>query len=318
MTIASVLAWEVGVLLGAPHPTFAILAVLFSLQGNAAGSLRTAGQRLLGVVGGVVVGMAAIHGPGISAPTVGLLLLVSLLAGSMPRIGGRPNVQVAVSALLLLSGGGGWRYGLTRLWETAMGGALAVAVSALLWPAHPVRETQSELRRLGGLLADDLRRVAGLFTLDARRARARLAAVRAHSREAEELRMDFPDLVSTLRWNPWRDREAVARTRTRLEAMTILYRHACSLTRIAADFAATPTGRPPAAQPLTEALEALARAASALADPARRPPAVDVGSWIQDLMQAGGEPAVVGAVASELGHLAADLRAWLADGREAG
>lgn len=314
MSIAAVLAWEAGALLGAPHPTFAVLAVLFSLQGNPAGSLRTAGQRLLGVVVGVLVGMVAIRGPGLSAPTAGLVILIALLAGSVPRLGGRPNVQVAVSALLLLTGGGGWSYGVTRLWETALGGMVAVLVSALLWPVNPVHEAAEELRRLARMLAQDLRSVSGLFTLDPRRASARLEVVRVRTGEVERLWSDFPDTVATLRWNPWRDRAAIARTRSRLALLAVLYRHARSLTRIGADFAAAPTGQPPAAGPLQAALDPLAEAAAELSEPTGRlaaPRASEVGPRVDRLVQSGGDPQVVGALAAEIGHIAADLHRLL-------
>jgi uncharacterized membrane protein YccC len=321
MALACGVAWGLGGLLGARHPTFAALGVVFGLQDNTAGSLRTVGQRLLGVGGGVAIGLLALHGPGLSAPVVAVLMLIALLAGAALRFGPQLNVQVAVSALLLLAGGGGWRYGLQRLWETALGGAVAIAVSMLLWPADPEAASQAEVARLQARLAGDLRAAPAVFALVRRRASAYLRRVRASARDAERAASEAQERLEALRWNPWRDRIPLERLAARARCLSVLYGHARALARLAADCAADPSSGAPPADALRDALEALAAASAALAggqagealarlDQAR--------SGADALLAPGARPPIAPAVASVLRHLESDLRSLLLRARGGG
>jgi len=316
MALGSALAWWAGRLLGASRPAFAVLAVIVSLQGNPFGSLRLAGQRLVGVLAGVAIGVAALRVPGPSPPVVGLLVLASLAAGSRLRFGPELNTQVAISALLLLAVGHSWRYGLERLWETAMGGAVAVAVSAVLWPVDPLAEFRSDLRRLRRRWAAGLPTLAAAFGGAPARPvwrRLRGAAVEAERRAAE-----IPALEDALRWNPWGDEAGLRRVRAEAECVAALHRHARTLARVAVEARRRPgAGLPPAdLQALRTVLEACATASGALegalgAEEARGRLAEADRGIAAVVAGSPGAGLAAAAVASELGHIAADLRAWL-------
>ena len=313
--VASALAWWAGRALGAPQPTFAVLAVILSLQGNPFGSLRLAGQRLLGVGGGVVLGVAALRLHGLSAPVIGLVMLVALALGSRLRVQEMVNTQVAISALLLLAVGHGWQYGLARLWETALGGAVATAVSALLWPVDPRRAFQGEVTRLGAALAADLGALAPAFD-PARPRAADLGALRARAAEAQRRAGEFPALADALRWNPWRDPGDLRRLQARAETVALLYRHLRTLTRIAADAAGR---RPPAVlgpgarADLAAALTHLRGAAGVLVERVGAGRAGDlVAAADAGIAGVAADGPLGAAVASELGHIAADLASAVA------
>jgi len=324
MAVAGGLAWWVGNLLGAPYPTFAELAVLISLQGNPYGSLRMAGQRLVGVVGGVAIGVAALRLPGPAPWTIGLLMLLALAVGSRLRFAPTLNTQVAISAILLLAVGHGWHYGLERLWETAVGGAVAVVASLALWPVHPLRECAGDLRRLRAGLATSLCSLGPAFAGDRRP--WRFSQIRVRAMAAQQQVAEFPALEEALRWNPWRDVTDVRRLKTQGECVAALYRHARTLARIAVDARAQ---RPPARlgtkaqDALGSALEAFAAASAALVGEVSAPRARDLLNRADPhvAVVAHGtepEPVLAAAVGSELGHIAADLRAWLAKGEPEG
>ncbi len=321
---ASGLAWWLGGRLGAPRPTFAVLGVIFSLQDNPGGSVRTAAQRILGVGAGVGIGLVALHGPGLSAPVAAALVLVALWAGTRVRVGPQANTQVAVSAILLLAGGGGWRYALARVWETAMGGAMAVAVSALLWPADPVAASSRAALRLRAALAADLRASPAAFGASPAAARDHLVAVRTHARAAGREALTLPEVLAGARWAPWIDRSALAAAQARLRCIEMLYRHVRALARHAADASAA-EGRalppdllraacrnlaaataalegPPASQGRTAAQAALLRADAAL------------DALLASVRRGDAPPLLAPAVVVLLRQFAADLRGWMRGG----
>lgn len=287
-----------------------MLAVILSLQGNPFGSLRLAGQRLLGVGGGVVLGVAALRLHGLSAPVIGLVMLVAMALGSHLRVQQTLNTQVAISALLLLAVGHGWQYGLARLWETALGGAVATVVSALLWPVDPRRAFQGGVTRLGVTLAADLGALAPAFD-PARRRGVDLGALRARAAEAQRRAGEFPAVADALRWNPWRDPGDLRRLQARAESVALLYRHLRTLTRIAADAAGR---RPPAMlgpaarEDLAAALAHLGGAAGVLVGRVGAEQAGDlIAAADAGIAGVAADGALGAAVASELGHIAADL-----------
>lgn len=317
LALGCALSWWTGRLLGAPRPVFAVLAVILCLQGNPFGALRLAGLRLAGVLAGVALGAAALRVPAPPSLLVGALVLAAAALGGRLRLGGQLHSQAAISALLVLAVGRTWPYGLDRLWETALGGAVAVAVSAALWPVHPLRAYRADLLRLwrswGAALPALAAAFAGGDPGSGLRRRLRRGEEEAHRRLAE-----LPALEEALGWNPWQDRRALNAARDEAGCLAALHRHAASLARLAAD-----PGRrlsPEGAAALRRALGALGGAASALGSGR----VAEAGGL---LAAADGELGAVAhgcpgsawvgpAAAGELGHIGADLRALLAAGGE--
>ena len=141
MAFAGALAWRLGVLAGEPRPIFAALVPFVAMSGDPFSAVSVSLGRILGVFAGVGIGVALLHtGLGLYAQ-VALGLLAGAVAGIPLRVGGRPNVQAAVSALFLIGLGrlDVAHVGVTRIWETAISAGVAIVVAALLWPPDPAQ-----------------------------------------------------------------------------------------------------------------------------------------------------------------------------------
>lgn len=239
MAFAGALAWRLGVLAGEPRPIFAALVPFVAMSGDPFSAVSVSLGRILGVFAGVGIGVALLHtGLGLYAQ-VGLGLLAGAVAGIPLRVGGRPNVQVAVSALFLigLARTDVAHAGVTRIWETSIGAGVAIVVAALLWPPDPARELRLRLSRLRQALAADLTAVADDLVTGSGAASARLGDLRANSLDAVRMTFDLDNAARALRLNPLhrRDGPAVASLDRRVRIAARLYRHARAVARDVAD-----------------------------------------------------------------------------------
>lgn len=293
IVLAGTLAWWLCTRLGAPRPLFAVLVPLVAMDGDAFSAVSVSLLRTVGVFVGVFLGLAVIQLDLSSTALVAVLLLVTLAVGLLVRARNGPlNNQIAITAMFMLYLGAAahaQRVGLARIWETAVGAAVAVAVAALVWPPDPVAEARRRVSRLRRWLREDLTRAAELLRnisaasggaepgdagpdgselLDA--AEAQLERVRARSLDAVQDVLDLARGEQALRLNPRRrrDRQGFALQRARLERAARQYRHLRTITRILAD--AADGGPPlPAADcaALLRTLEALTASAAAATDP---------------------------------------------------
>ncbi len=155
IVVVAAVSWQVCIVLGANYPpVFAVLVPLVSLRADPFSAFNLSWSRLVGVVVGLLIGVGVLRflQPGLAA--VALVLAVALLVGTVLRVAETMNVQVAVSALLVFSSPDAGTYGLTRLWETAVGTAVTALLTPFLFPANPLRAARSEL----SAIADDLTR----------------------------------------------------------------------------------------------------------------------------------------------------------------
>ncbi len=242
MIIAGTLAWWLCVELGAPRPLFAVLVPLVAMGADPLGAVSISAARMAGVFIGVFVGLGLVQVPLPSTLLVLLLLTISLIGGLLIRIGGGPlNNQVAISAMFMLYLGVGDKaqtVGIDRIWETAIGAAVAVAVAVLVWPPDPLVEVRDRVRRLDGWLAEDLDRAAELLDdPDPVSADDQLRIVRERSREAVRQVLELHRAEHALRLNPRHrpDASAFEIERGRLTSSARQYRHLRSLMRTIAD-----------------------------------------------------------------------------------
>ena len=282
MLLAGTLAWWLASLLGASRPLFAVLVPLVAMDGDPFSALNISIARTFGVFAGVLLGLGLLELPLPETLLVALLLAISLTIGLALRVaGGAVNNQVAITAMFMLYVGAATKaetVGVARIWETALGAVVAFAVSALVWPPHPVAEARHRVNRLRGWLRDDLGRVAAqLAAPDREQAEELLELVRERSLRAVEDVLELARGERALRWNPRRRRDAAvfAVERGRVARAARQYRHLRTLARIVADIAST--------QPLpAEERERLVRSMTALTaaetDSQIRPPPLDPAS----------------------------------------
>jgi uncharacterized membrane protein YgaE (UPF0421/DUF939 family) len=126
-------SWWLGTLAGQSRPVFAVLAPVLVIRSDAATTLRGSAGRVLGVMTGVGIGLAALSVARPSPVMVGIVVAVALvvdrLIGAVPRIGLDTRSQSAVSAVIMLFVATSvTSYALARIWETAIGAGVALLV----------------------------------------------------------------------------------------------------------------------------------------------------------------------------------------------
>jgi uncharacterized membrane protein YgaE (UPF0421/DUF939 family) len=230
MTLAGTLAWWVASALGANRPVFAVLVPLVGMSGDPFGALSVSIDRILGIFAGVGIGLGLVHVGLHQTLLVALALAAGGAAGVVLRIGQRLNLQPAISALFMLGVAGSTGAGVARVWESAIGAAFTLPVSALLWPPDPLGELEARIERLRQELASDLAAVAEALATGGE---LELEEVREHSRAAMRDFFELEPARRALRLSPLRRRD-LARlpdAERRVELAARVYRHARAVAR---------------------------------------------------------------------------------------
>ncbi|MBT2450846.1 hypothetical protein J7F03_27985 [Streptomyces sp. ISL-43] len=140
IVVTAAVAWQVALWLGADQPpVFAAIVPLVALRGDPMTALGTSLQRAMGVVAGVLIGIAVLNVLRPSTATLALVVALGLGVGMIVRAGGGLNIQVAASSLLVFANTSPDAYALDRVWETAEGAAVTILLAPLLWPPDPHR-----------------------------------------------------------------------------------------------------------------------------------------------------------------------------------
>lgn len=269
MALASSLGWWLATLAGEQRPVFAALVGLIALSGDPFSALNVSIARILGVFVGVAIGIAILQLEIRLVLVVVLALLAGTLAGIPLRVGDRPNIQPAVSALFLVALGrsGAFHAGVARLWETAIGAGVTLVVAVLLWPPHPVRELQLRLDRLRRDLVGDVGLVAGDLAFGSRAVGGQMAEIRTRSVDAVREVLALEQARQALRFNPLRRRDVdeLAVLEERINLAARLYRHARAIARDVSDTAVQSPELGAALRSVAEAADVALRGADARA-----------------------------------------------------
>jgi uncharacterized membrane protein YccC len=147
---------------GVQHGFWVVLGTLSVLRTNAASTGSTALRALAGTVIGFAVGVLLLIGIGTSAPALWVALPIALAVaayapGALPFAVGQAAFTVVVVVLFNLLQPVGWKLGLLRIQDVAMGCAVSLVVGVLFWP----RGASSVV---GDDLADAFRRGAAYLT----------------------------------------------------------------------------------------------------------------------------------------------------------
>lgn len=269
IVVTVAVAWQVALWLGADQPpVFAAIVPLVALRGDPMTALGTALQRALGVVAGVLIGLAVLNLLRPSTATLALVVALGLGVGMVLRAGGGLNVQVAASSLLVFASTSPDAYALHRVWETAAGAAVTILLAPLLWPADPHRVLAVIADDCRTRLAQALTGTVAAFSSGPAAGRENLAlvhtqveAVRANAARAREAER-------AMRFNPLRrrHRDAVRLLARRITTADALTAHVTALAREVAAL----TGREDLAPDLARARRRLpelaALTASAIGD----------------------------------------------------
>jgi len=147
---------------GVQHGFWVVLGTLSVLRTNAASTESTALRALGGTLLGFVLGALLLLGIGTSPPAlwVALPIAVAVAAyapGALPFTFGQAAFTVVVLVLFNLLAPAGWRVGLLRIEDVAIGCLVSLVVGVLFWP-------RGAASVVGDDLADAFRRGAAYLT----------------------------------------------------------------------------------------------------------------------------------------------------------
>lgn len=243
--IATGIAWELAQLLpGNQPPVFAPLAAMLTIQVTAFESLRSAVQRTLGVIAGVLVAYGLAQVLGLHWWSIALVVLASMALGQALALGTQGSTQVPVSALLVLGfGAATTSYAYARVLETLLGAVIGVVVSLVLVPPLHLRDSGRAVRRLAEgqaellcAIADDLR----TGTWPSAAAGRRLTSARALTSDLTRAQEAVERVGDSVRLNPRarRARPAARLYRNELDALQHVQVQIRGIARTLADEAA--------------------------------------------------------------------------------
>jgi len=227
--IAATVAWYLAVLLLPDgRPSFASIAAVICLGASYGQRGSKSLQLVAGVVLGICVASAIVALIGAGSLQIGLMVVLAMSAAVLLRGGELLTAEAAVSAILLVSldpTASDFSFTLNRIFEGLIGGGVALAVSALVFPPDPAlhvgRAAQAVFAGLGGALE---RLATALERGDTELAREALAEARA----LDGLVQEFNEALET-------GRETAMLSPRRRAATAALDRYAESFTEV--DFA---------------------------------------------------------------------------------
>ena len=153
-------------LAGVQHSFWVVLGALSVLRSNALNTGQDAVRAMLGTVAGFIVGAALLVGIGTNTTLLWFLLPVAVfLAGVAPAVisfaGGQAAFTLTLVILFNILQPTGWRVGLVRIEDVAIGVGVSLIVGVLFWPrgaAPALRRALAEAYADGaGYLASTVR-----------------------------------------------------------------------------------------------------------------------------------------------------------------
>jgi uncharacterized membrane protein YccC len=160
------LAVLVARLTGVQHSFWVVLGALSVLRSNALNTGQDAVRAMLGTVAGFILGAALLVGIGTNTTLLWFLLPVAVfLAGVAPAVisfaGGQAAFTLTLVILFNILQPTGWRVGLVRIEDVAIGVGVSLVVGVLFWPrgaAPALRQALAEAYADGaGYLASTVR-----------------------------------------------------------------------------------------------------------------------------------------------------------------
>ena len=210
-------------------PTFAVIVPLLAMRDHPFSALNISFDRMLGVIGGVLLGVVVVQIFGVGALAIGVVMAVGLFTGVFLRLGTPLNIQIALSGLLVFVSNDPETYAWTRLWETLVGAVVTVVLSPFLFPPDVAREYRTAFARVSEDLAQQIAQAADLVP-DVPHNRDALLALFDQSRATQERAHALPAALASARTavgnNPLRrkDREPLAAMVTSTEDLVELGR----------------------------------------------------------------------------------------------
>jgi uncharacterized membrane protein YgaE (UPF0421/DUF939 family) len=226
---------------GTSRSVLAPLTALLVVQATRYQTMRSAIHRVASVVAGVVVALAFTTAVGFTWWSLGLVIAVALVIGSVLRLGSH-MLEVPISAMLILSLGGG-SAATGRVVDT-VAGAVAGLISGVIFSRVKTKPAEHSIGELSQRMAGLLEEIASGLNGGARASdtEAWLARARSLASEVQQVDDTLDEAEDSLRLTPRAlrsDRTAVP-LRNGLEALELAAANIRGLTRSLTDDARLP------------------------------------------------------------------------------
>jgi hypothetical protein len=187
---------------GSAGPILAPLTALLVVQVSLSHTLRSAAQRVISVVSGVLLAIGLSVLVGFTWWSLGILIAVALAVGLVLRLG-NDLLEVPISAMLILSSVGSTSAATDRIIETLIG-AGAGMVGGLLFAPVQLQPAEDAVDDLSGQLAGLLDQMASDVDAgaDGRSSAERLSRARALGGEIQRVEEALDQAEESLRLNP--------------------------------------------------------------------------------------------------------------------
>jgi uncharacterized membrane protein YgaE (UPF0421/DUF939 family) len=202
--LAASVAWLVATnLLHSEYPYFAAVAAIITVQVTVADSVDKASQRIIGIIGGVLLSMLFGHWFEVGALSIFFIILVAMGIAKAFRMNQQIISQVAISSLLVLAFGQtkeGYAY--ERIIETIIGSVLAVLINALIIPRNAVPDVEQSIVRFSNLAATTLTNLTTLLDSTGAVKKTGRSEVDLLIKEAEKCEDTLELAEQSLKYNP--------------------------------------------------------------------------------------------------------------------
>lgn len=202
--LAASLSWVVATsLLHSEYPYFAAVAAIITVQVTVADSVNKATQRIIGIIGGVLLSMLLGQWFQVSAFSIFFIILIGMGIAKALRMNQQIISQVAISSLLVLAFGQtkeGYAY--ERIIETIIGSVIAVIINALIVPQNAVPDVERSILTFSKLAAATLASLTAVLDTSGSKRETGRSEVDILIKEAEKCE-DTLDLANqSLKYNP--------------------------------------------------------------------------------------------------------------------
>jgi len=228
---AAALSWFVATnLLHSEYPYFAAVAAIITVQVTVADSVDKASQRIIGIIGGVLLSMLLGHWFRVNAVSIFCIILIGMGIAKALRMNPQIISQVAISSLLVLAFGQSKEgYAYERIIETIIGSGLAVLINALIIPRNAVPDVERNLLTYSNLAAATLTSLTAMLDDRATSQKTGRSEVDALIKEADSCRKTLELAEQSLKYNPLLTHQRVRLSQltpsiSQLESMTIQIR----------------------------------------------------------------------------------------------
>ena len=201
---AAAASWLVATnLLHAEYPFFAAVAAIITVQVTVADSVDKATQRIIGIIGGVLLSMLLGHWFRVGALSIFFIIVIGMGIAKALRMNPQIISQVAISSLLVLAfGQTSEGYAYERIIETILGSAMAVLINALIIPRNAVPEVERSMITFSDLAAATLISLTALLEEPGTSRKTGRSEVDALIKEAQECRKALDLAAQSLKYNP--------------------------------------------------------------------------------------------------------------------